>query len=544
MSESILHHVLTVDAATRRLLDPAGDEITFPGAFPEVEFDTAAVIALEFKERTLREDLSWELAPHPLDPESHYTLSGVCAAESGGELMFRSSADMVNLPGEWPDGSTANPEQGRLTFHIHPDLYHFYEVATDPEKRRRCIMFLEAYSAGENLSRTLARFGFRASARPDGEESATGAIFHSNTTVNGVGGPVILADASGEPLTVAGQTIRLPASGSGMQGPQGEPGPANSITIGAVITGDPGTMAAATITGESPSQTLNLTIPRGETGLQGPQGPQGETGPQGEKGETGPQGEKGETGETGPQGPQGPQGEKGETGSQGPQGETGPQGPQGEKGETGSQGPQGEPGDPNVAESMVDEKISAHTVAEDAHPMQGATTNDYNGLDTNCSWYLSYGDNTSNVNAPANGPFFVMTKKWTNSSGSAGAAMQVAVRNMIGTLTTQEMYIRTASLSGGSLSWRTWQKVGSSAMVGIPNYGAVVNLSAEFQKTNTPSYTFTTNGWVFFTTTSYTSPMINNFPASSDVLYPVAAGDVLSMQYETANITVYFYPNR
>ena len=196
----------------------------------------------------------------------------------------------------------------------------------------------------------------------------------------------------------------------------------------------------------------------------------------------------------------------------------------------------------------VNAAIATHNTSLDAHPMQGATTNDYNGLDTNCSWYLSYGDNTSNVNAPANGPFFVMTKKWTNSSGSAGAAMQVAVRNMTGSLATQEMYIRTASLSGGSLSWRTWQKVGSSAMAGIPNYGARVDLSAEFKKTNTPSYTFTSNGWVVFNLQASggsATPMINNSHVLNNVLYPVAAGDVLSMQYETtATVTVYFYPNR
>ena len=43
-------------------------------------------------------------------------------------------------------------------------------------------------------------------------------------------------------------------------------GPANVLTIGTVTTGEPGTQAAATITGESPKQVLNLTIPRGATG--------------------------------------------------------------------------------------------------------------------------------------------------------------------------------------------------------------------------------------------------------------------------------------
>ncbi len=173
----------------------------------------------------------------------------------------------------------------------------------------------------------------------------------------------------------------------GPTGPQGDPGPANSLSIGTVTTGNAGSSASATITGTSPSQTLNLTIPRGDQGVQGPQG---ETGPIGPTGATGlnwqgtwsnttdyveddavyynnsswfaagnptvgevpeigavhwmPLALQGATGATGPMGPQGIQGIQGETGAtgatgpQGIQGETGPQGPQG------IQGIQGEPG--------------------------------------------------------------------------------------------------------------------------------------------------------------------------------------------------------
>ena len=44
------------------------------------------------------------------------------------------------------------------------------------------------------------------------------------------------------------------------------PGPPNVLAVGTVTTGAAGTNAAATITGASPVQTLNLTIPRGNTG--------------------------------------------------------------------------------------------------------------------------------------------------------------------------------------------------------------------------------------------------------------------------------------
>ena len=63
-----------------------------------------------------------------------------------------------------------------------------------------------------------------------------------------------------------------PAGPEGPQGEKGEKGdtgatgPANTLSIGTVTTGEPGTAAAATITGEAPTQTLNLTIPRGDPG--------------------------------------------------------------------------------------------------------------------------------------------------------------------------------------------------------------------------------------------------------------------------------------
>lgn len=49
------------------------------------------------------------------------------------------------------------------------------------------------------------------------------------------------------------------------------PGPSNQLTIGTVTTGP----AAASITGSSPSQVLNLTVPQGAQGVQGPVGATG-----------------------------------------------------------------------------------------------------------------------------------------------------------------------------------------------------------------------------------------------------------------------------
>jgi hypothetical protein len=64
----------------------------------------------------------------------------------------------------------------------------------------------------------------------------------------------------------------------GPQGPQGEVGPvgpANELTLGEITTGDAGTEAVATISGTPPNQTLDLVLPRGDTGAQGNPGPAG-----------------------------------------------------------------------------------------------------------------------------------------------------------------------------------------------------------------------------------------------------------------------------
>lgn len=147
-----------------------------------------------------------------------------------------------------------------------------------------------------------------------------------------------------------------PTGPTGATGSTGPAGPANALTVGTVFTGAEGSNATVTITGDSPSQTINFSIPRGNTGATGatgatgPQGPKGDTGLQGIQGIQGP---KGDTGDTGPMGPQGPQGLKGDTGLQGPQGlkgdtgatgPMGPQGPQGLKGDTGDTGPMGPQG--------------------------------------------------------------------------------------------------------------------------------------------------------------------------------------------------------
>lgn len=53
----------------------------------------------------------------------------------------------------------------------------------------------------------------------------------------------------------------------GIQGPMGKTGPANRLEIGTVASGE---TPSAEITGEAPNQTLNLVLPRGDTGASAP----------------------------------------------------------------------------------------------------------------------------------------------------------------------------------------------------------------------------------------------------------------------------------
>ena len=117
---------------------------------------------------------------------------------------------------------------------------------------------------------------------PQGLQGATGATgptgpqgLQGATGATGPTGPQGLQGATGATGPTGPQGLQ---GATGATGPTGPTGPAPNLTIGTVTTGNPGTQAAATITGTSPNFVLNLTIPRGATGPTGPTGPRGETG--------------------------------------------------------------------------------------------------------------------------------------------------------------------------------------------------------------------------------------------------------------------------
>lgn len=119
-----------------------------------------------------------------------------------------------------------------------------------------------------------------------------------------------------------------------------------SITIGSVVTGEPGTAALVSADTNSITHktTLNFSIPKGakgDKGSKGDTGSMGPTGPQGSSGAQGPTGPKGATGSQGNLGPTGPIGSIGPTGPRGVIGFEGPTGPAGKDGANGKVGPTG-----------------------------------------------------------------------------------------------------------------------------------------------------------------------------------------------------------
>ena len=162
-------------------------------------------------------------------------------------------------------------------------------------------------------------------------------------------------------VSITEQPVVITAATTGLQGIQGVPGPANTLTVG-TVTKAPDDTAVVTITGTSPNQTIDFVLPRGLQGIQGIQGTTGATGATGATGPTGPQGDKGDKGDTG---------NTGATGSQGIQGETGPKGDKGDTGDTGDTGPTGATGSTGAKGDTGDQGPTGATGSQGIQGIQG-----------------------------------------------------------------------------------------------------------------------------------------------------------------------------
>lgn len=213
--DPVVHLHLPVDASTGKLLYKHGDEVRNPQGFPKIDYKTTVIFAVEFLNRELSADLFWNLTAHPLDTGKVYALSGGCDRNADASPMFFSKAEGFNLPGDWLDGSDPDPVLGRLTFRIMIDDEYFAAIAGNGTLREFCSITVITGSGSD--SAVLARIPFHPRKRAD--ESAGGSGGNpadTLTTLNGLSGAVVLADANGDSLPTDGQVITIP-SGNGSE---------------------------------------------------------------------------------------------------------------------------------------------------------------------------------------------------------------------------------------------------------------------------------------------------------------------------------------
>ena len=86
----------------------------------------------------------------------------------------------------------------------------------------------------------------------------------------------------------------------------------------------------------------------------------------------------------------------------------------------------------------------------------GSLSNDYNTLTTPGDYYLSFGQNTSNVNAPANGPFHVLVHRYQNAAGTAKPILQIAASQIVSEAQTPMMFFRSASYADNAWTFQPW----------------------------------------------------------------------------------------
>ena len=112
-------------------------------------------------------------------------------------------------------------------------------------------------------NKTLDELGIASKQEVEGKQDAINTV---NLSVgNGSGTPSGSASVSGNILNINLENVK------GGKGNVGEPGPANTITIGNVVASDETQEANATMRGESPNQILDLVLPRGKKGDSGVQ---------------------------------------------------------------------------------------------------------------------------------------------------------------------------------------------------------------------------------------------------------------------------------
>lgn len=161
-----------------------------------------------------------------------------------------------------------------------------------------------AASVGEDLPRGKSAYEIAKENGFDGTEAEWLASLKGATGAAGANGK----DGENGKTPYVGENgnwyIGTDDTGKPSRGAKGEPGTDGvtpTFSIESVETGEPGTDAEVTMTGDAPNHGLRFVIPRGDkgdTGSPGAKGDKGEPGAKGEHGSPGAKGDKGDTGAT------------------------------------------------------------------------------------------------------------------------------------------------------------------------------------------------------------------------------------------------------
>lgn len=152
-------------------------------------------------------------------------------------------------------------------------------------------------------------------------------------------------------------------------------------------------------------------------------------------------------------------------------------------------------------------------------------TNNYNDVTSPGSYYFSYGDNTSNVNAPTNGPYHLIVHRYYNAAGTTNRVLQIAIPHIVSTGQTATVYIRTASWDNGEATWQPWTRLATESMlVAYPKVGSAVDCTSALK--SSAGYKCPSNGWIYADGTQLN---INGgyFYTSRLPMVPVLSGDVV-----------------
>lgn len=217
-------------------------------------------------------------------------------------LALPTGADLIlGIDAEAPDGEFVRFRLADLFSEQVTDLGDFPVSPAGAEDYRPLAEWLAAQSsgvgpAGKNAYQVAVDQGFAGTEAqwlasligPTGPQGATGATgpqgpqgsqgLKGETGDTGPTGPTGATGPTGStgPQGIQGpqglQGVKGDTGATGSTGPTGPTGstgpagPANTLTIGTVTTGAAGSAASAAVSGTAPNQTLDLTIPRGNTG--------------------------------------------------------------------------------------------------------------------------------------------------------------------------------------------------------------------------------------------------------------------------------------